>query len=229
MGRLLGEGPLVGAYSALAQLVEQLTVNQRVAGSSPAGGANFSPRSLGQGDTFLVSLTSMRVRAIGKSGILASVVGFGATGIQETPRETNDSDEKIVNTIHAAKDKGVTLIDTAPSYGWGLAGGGGPDRVCSEDDFRNDAADWLPWFRIENRRRQQGMFSGWRDLTEKYECSIGNISTAWTLGQPGVTHVLLGSRNTQQAISSAYACSNRLEQEDMKRIDADLVGLGSPT
>ena len=27
-------------YSALAQLVEQLTVNQRVAGSSPAGGAN---------------------------------------------------------------------------------------------------------------------------------------------------------------------------------------------
>ena len=26
-------------YSALAQLVEQLTVNQRVAGSSPAGGA----------------------------------------------------------------------------------------------------------------------------------------------------------------------------------------------
>ena len=26
--------------SALAQLVEQLTVNQRVAGSSPAGGAN---------------------------------------------------------------------------------------------------------------------------------------------------------------------------------------------
>ena len=26
-------------HSALAQLVEQLTVNQRVAGSSPAGGA----------------------------------------------------------------------------------------------------------------------------------------------------------------------------------------------
>ena len=33
-------------YSALAQLVEQLTVNQRVAGSSPAGGATFSKRDL---------------------------------------------------------------------------------------------------------------------------------------------------------------------------------------
>ncbi len=28
-------------HSTLAQLVEQLTVNQRVAGSSPAGGASF--------------------------------------------------------------------------------------------------------------------------------------------------------------------------------------------
>ncbi len=28
-------------YSALAQLVEQLTVNQRVVGSSPTGGATF--------------------------------------------------------------------------------------------------------------------------------------------------------------------------------------------
>ena len=330
----------------------------------------------------------MKVSAIGKSGISASVVGFGTAGIQETPSETNDSDKEIINTIHAAMDKGVNFIDTAPSYGWGraesiigraisdrpdsviiatkcgvllddrrgsfigvkngrktylsleppviveeveaslrrlnrdyidllqchkpaippaktpieetmnclmnlkkegkvraigisnvsleeldsyrrageldsnqfrysmlsrgaeqeqtpfckkydisgiaywcleqglLAGGVGPDRVFSEDDFRNDAADWLPWFRIENRRRLQGMFSGWKDLTEKYECSIGNISTAWTLGQPGVTHVLLGNRSAQQAISNAYAGSIRLEQEDIKRIDADLVGLG---
>ena len=48
MVRLHGESPSVGAYSALAQLVEQLTVNQRVAGSSPAGGANFSPYSMGR-------------------------------------------------------------------------------------------------------------------------------------------------------------------------------------
>ena len=109
------------------------------------------------------------------------------------------------------------------------AGGVGPDRVFSEDDFRNEAADWLPWFGIENRKRLQDMFSGWKNLTEKYECSIGNISTGWTLGQPGVTHVLLGSRNAQQAISDDYAGSLRLEKEDMKRFDADLIGLGPAT
>ena len=105
------------AYSALAQLVEQLTVNQRVAGSSPAGGANFSPRSLGQGGIIFVLSASMKVSAMGKSGISASVVGFGTAGIQETPNETNDSDKEIINTIHAAMDKGVNFIDTAPSYG----------------------------------------------------------------------------------------------------------------
>jgi hypothetical protein len=33
-------------HSALAQLVEQLTVNQRVVGSSPTGGANNSLKTL---------------------------------------------------------------------------------------------------------------------------------------------------------------------------------------
>ena len=78
MVRLQGEGPSVGAYSALAQLVEQLTVNQRVAGSSPAGGANFSPYSMGRDIFFRVYSTSMKSSAVGKSGISASVVGLAS-------------------------------------------------------------------------------------------------------------------------------------------------------
>ena len=39
-------------WSAIAQLVEQLTVNQPVAGSSPARGANQNPRPLGGGFSF---------------------------------------------------------------------------------------------------------------------------------------------------------------------------------
>ena len=105
------------ASSALAQLVEQMTVNHWVAGSSPAGGANFSPLSLGQGGVFLVSSTRMKVSAIVKSGISASVVGFGSAGIQETPNETSVSDKEIINTIHAAMVKGVNFTDSAPSYG----------------------------------------------------------------------------------------------------------------
>ncbi len=63
----------------------------------------------------------MKFSAIGKSGISASVVGFGTAEIQDTPNETNGRDKEIINTIHAAMDKGVNFIDTVPSYGWGRA------------------------------------------------------------------------------------------------------------
>ena len=63
----------------------------------------------------------MKVSTIGKSGISASVVGIGTAGIQEAPSETSVSDKEIIKIIHAAIDKGVNLIDTAPSYGWGRA------------------------------------------------------------------------------------------------------------
>ncbi len=118
---LLGESPYEGAYSALAQLVEQLTVNQRVAGSSPAGGANFSPCSLGQESSLLISPINLTVSAIGKSCISTSDVGFGTAGVQEIRSETSNSDKEIIYTIHAAIDSGVNLIDTVSSYGWGRA------------------------------------------------------------------------------------------------------------
>ncbi|MED5581483.1 MAG: aldo/keto reductase [Pseudomonadota bacterium] len=56
----------------------------------------------------------MQYRALGNSGIDASIIGLGtwATGV--------DADEKSsIQIIHGALDAGVTLIDTAPSYGWG--------------------------------------------------------------------------------------------------------------
>ena len=62
----------------------------------------------------------MKFKAIGNSGISASVIGFGTAGIQDATGETNISDKEIINTIHAAIDKGVNLIDTAPSYGLSL-------------------------------------------------------------------------------------------------------------
>ncbi|NCF43969.1 MAG: aldo/keto reductase, partial [Proteobacteria bacterium] len=56
----------------------------------------------------------MHYRSLGTSGIDASIVGLGtwATGVE--------ADEKAsIRVIHAALDAGITLIDTAPSYGWG--------------------------------------------------------------------------------------------------------------
>jgi methylglyoxal reductase len=60
----------------------------------------------------------MKYRPLGKSGIQASVVGFGAWAIggwMWGGTRKNDPE----GAIHAAIDHGINLIDTAPMYGYG--------------------------------------------------------------------------------------------------------------
>src|SRR3979411_798381 len=60
----------------------------------------------------------MKYRTLGKSGIEASVVGFGAWAIggwMWGGTKRNDPE----GAIRAAIDHGINLIDTAPMYGYG--------------------------------------------------------------------------------------------------------------
>ena len=61
----------------------------------------------------------MRYRTLGQSGIEASVVGLGAWAIGGGPWWGATDDAASASAIHAALDAGVTLIDTAPVYGFG--------------------------------------------------------------------------------------------------------------
>jgi aryl-alcohol dehydrogenase-like predicted oxidoreductase len=60
----------------------------------------------------------MFFRKLGNSGIEISAVGFGAWAIGGWMWGGTD-EEKSVEAIHAALDHGITLIDTAPVYGYG--------------------------------------------------------------------------------------------------------------
>jgi methylglyoxal reductase len=61
----------------------------------------------------------MQYRPLGPSGIDASVVAFGAWAIGGGPWWGPTDDAEAIRAIHAALDAGVTLIDTAPVYGFG--------------------------------------------------------------------------------------------------------------
>ncbi len=60
----------------------------------------------------------MQMRPIGESGIDASVIAFGAWAIGGWMWGGAEEKESIA-AIHAALDSGITLIDTAPMYGFG--------------------------------------------------------------------------------------------------------------
>lgn len=61
----------------------------------------------------------MKTRPIGKSGIEASVVALGTWPIGGGQWWGKTEDEESIKAIQAAIDNGVSLIDTAPIYGWG--------------------------------------------------------------------------------------------------------------
>jgi len=62
----------------------------------------------------------MQNRPLGKSGLNASVIGFGTWVMGGGTVWGQDTDDReSVYTLQAAIDEGISLIDTAPAYGWG--------------------------------------------------------------------------------------------------------------
>jgi aryl-alcohol dehydrogenase-like predicted oxidoreductase len=109
-----------------------------------------------------------------------------------------------------------------------LTGKVGMDRVFADDDFRKNAGEWLPWFKLENRQRLLDQFAEWTDLTEKYSCTIAQLTIAWTAAQHGATHVLCGTRSVEQGIQNAGAGAIEMDPEDIQRIRDDVIALGDP-
>ncbi|MFW6172010.1 MAG: aldo/keto reductase, partial [Planctomycetota bacterium] len=108
-----------------------------------------------------------------------------------------------------------------------LTGKIGMDRRFDEGEFRGNEA-WNPWFKLENRPKVLNMLANWTDLTEKYDCTLAQLVIAWTVAQPGATHVLIGARNTTQAADNAAAATLRIDPADLARIRNDVQALGDP-
>ena len=67
-----------------------------------------------------IIINDQLTRAIGSSGLQASAVGLGTWAIGGWMWGGTDEQASIA-AIHASLDAGLTLIDTAPAYGQGLA------------------------------------------------------------------------------------------------------------
>ena len=128
---------------------------------------------------------------------------------------------------HCAEQGIATLTYLSLEQGL-LTGKMTANYVFGENDFRASIGEYLPWFKPENRQVLQDMFTGWVDLTEKYNCSITEISLAWTAAQTGATHILSGCRTVEQATRNASAGSLILETGELERIRRDLDALGNP-
>ena len=101
------------------------------------------------------------------------------------------------------------------------------ETVFKEGDFRTFAA-WNPWYSPANRERLLAMLDGWKPLCESLDCTLAQLTIAWTLAQPGVTHVLAGARRPEQITQNAAAAELALDDATLQKMNDDLSALGAP-
>jgi len=108
-----------------------------------------------------------------------------------------------------------------------LTGKIGMDHEFKEGEFRTNAG-WFPWLAPANRRRVLDLLDAWRPLCEAHGCTLAQLVLAWSLAQPGVTHVLAGARKRHHIAETAAAADLQLPAADLERICVDLAALGEP-
>jgi methylglyoxal reductase len=108
-----------------------------------------------------------------------------------------------------------------------LTGKIGMDRVFQPTEFRSNTY-WNDWLIPANRKRVLDLLGSWKDLTDKYRCTLSQLVIAWTAAQHGVTHVLAGGRNIAQVTENAKAAELELAAADRARIRNDVIALGNP-
>lgn len=102
------------------------------------------------------------------------------------------------------------------------------ETVFEAGDIRGNAA-WNEWYLPANRRRVLDMLDGWKALCHAHGCTLAQLVLAWTLAQPGVTHILAGARRPEQIKDTARAADLVLDSGTLARMGADLAALGQPS
>jgi methylglyoxal reductase len=108
-----------------------------------------------------------------------------------------------------------------------LTGKIGMDHRFGDGEFRTNT-DWFPWLLPQNRKRVLDLLEGWRPLCETHNCTSAQLVLAWTLAQPGVTHVLAGARKLHHIRETAAAAVLEIPAADIARMTRDLDAMGEP-
>jgi aryl-alcohol dehydrogenase-like predicted oxidoreductase len=160
-----------------------------------------------------------KIRAIGVSNVTtAQMDAYRAAGQLDSDQEQYSMiDREIEATLLPyTRQHNIAMLAYSPLALGLLTGKIGPDRQFSGDDQRIGE----PRFSVENRARVAAMLTDFKPLAARHGLSIPQLVIAWTLAQPGVTHVLVGARNAAQAVENAKAGQVTLDADTAAAMDA---------
>ena len=164
-----------------------------------------------------------KIRAIGASNtdlqILEDYIRAGQLDVIQ--EKLSILDRKSEELLPFCEEHGIMLQTYSPIEQGLLAGKASDNYVPKPGEVR----DGKTWWRPENIRRVNGMLAGWKDLTEKYQCTLANLCIKWNSMLSSNINVLCGARKVSQIEESASSLDIALSKEDFERMkqDADAV------
>ncbi len=116
-------------------------------------------------------------------------------------------------------EKKIAFLAYAPLAKGLLTGAVGPERQFGPGDDRNKS----PLFSLENRRKVADFLNRIRPVADDYRITVGQLVVAWTLAQPGCSHVLLGARKVKHVLENAKAGEVVLDSAAVARVSECLA------
>lgn len=113
------------------------------------------------------------------------------------------------------EEKNITLQTYSPIEQGLLTGKIKADYKVEPNNVRDGKKWWLP----ENVKIAVELLDTWSDLTEKYNCTMGNLVIKWTSMRSDKINVLCGARKVEQIEENVKAAEINLSKEDFDRMN----------
>jgi len=169
-----------------------------------------------------------KIRAIGVSNAsIGQMDEYRKLGPVDSDQEKYSMLDREIESAQLpyCKRKNIAVLAYSPLSQGLLTGKVGVDRELSEGDMRSQN----PRFTAENRRRVLYFLEELRPIADAHGATLAQLTIAWTLAQPGLTHALVGARNPQQAVENATAADIVLAEPQLEVIAEALVRLDTDT
>lgn len=158
-----------------------------------------------------------KIRAVGVSNADISQMReyFSLASIDTDQEKYSMLDRELENEqLPFCRENNISVLAYSPLAQGLLTGKMTPDREFAKGDVRRGS----PRFSVENRKRVNTMLNSFQSLAEEKQATLAQLAIAWTFHQPGLTHVLCGARNPDQARENAGAGDIRLEPDDVRQM-----------
>jgi aryl-alcohol dehydrogenase-like predicted oxidoreductase len=161
-----------------------------------------------------------KIRAIGVSNAnLEQLKAYGPIDSDQEKFSLIDRKMEKDGTLAYCREQSISVLAYSPLANGLLTGKIRPDRQYEEGDLRRGN----PRFTASNVERVNNALDTLRPIADHHRASIGQLIIAWTFTQPGLTCVLCGARNPQQAVENAAAGDISLSEEEQTTIGRNLV------